>query len=177
MSKMTYDVAVDRYFYDGESLRWRNDLTKDAHPSAKMLAGRVVGCKDNLGYYVTAYKGKAYKVHRIVWLIVYGKWPNGIIDHINRDPSDNRIENLRDVGHSENQLNRKHSGRVDYPGVYVAKNGKYIANIKIQGNHKHLGTYETEADAISARKEAEAKYVPSRHLENVRRLCKNGDSN
>lgn len=44
--------------------------------------------------------------HRLAWLYVYGEWPTMDIDHINRDPTDNRICNLRHVSRSENNRNR-----------------------------------------------------------------------
>lgn len=39
--------------------------------------------------------GKRYAVHRVVWAVVHGTWPEGDLDHISRDTHDNRIENLR----------------------------------------------------------------------------------
>lgn len=38
---------------------------------------------------------RTYPVHRLAWLYVYGEMPSGMIDHINHQRSDNRIENLR----------------------------------------------------------------------------------
>lgn len=68
------------------------------------------GCTNKPGYKVLQYKGKQYKVHRLVaetFLIrVEGK---DFVDHINRDKADNRLENLRWVSCSENNLNRSQS--------------------------------------------------------------------
>src|SRR3546814_1788886 len=52
-------------------------------------------------------KGIPLLAHRVAWAIHYGEWPNGQIDHINGDPSDNRIANLRDVSALENARNAK----------------------------------------------------------------------
>jgi len=59
---------------------------------------------------------KSYCAHRLIWLYVYGKFPDNYIDHINHDRSDNRIENLRDVTISENNRNRK-----TFPNNYYNK--------------------------------------------------------
>ena len=54
------------------------------------------------GYKQGRIDGVAYLAHRVAWAICKGEWPSGVIDHINGDTSDNRIENLRDVSQSEN---------------------------------------------------------------------------
>lgn len=46
--------------------------------------------------------------HRAIWFLHFGRWPNDEIDHINHIRTDNRIENLRDVSHSENARRRIH---------------------------------------------------------------------
>lgn len=52
------------------------------------------------------HNGKRYAVHRVVWAVVMGEWPEGAIDHINRDTTDNRIENLRLATPSINAHNK-----------------------------------------------------------------------
>lgn len=54
-----------------------------------------LGSKDKDGYLILKVKGKRLKAHRVAWLLNYGEFPEGEIDHINRDRTDNRIENLR----------------------------------------------------------------------------------
>lgn len=48
---------------------------------------------------------KTYMLHRIAWLYMTGEWPKELIDHINRDPMDNRWCNLREANHSQNAYN------------------------------------------------------------------------
>lgn len=58
------------------------------------------------GYGRLYHKGKLYLTHRVAWALYYNKWPEHTIDHINRDGSDNRIENLRDVTQALNNTNK-----------------------------------------------------------------------
>ncbi len=54
-----------------------------------------LGSYDKDGYLILKIKGKQFKAHRIAWLLNYGEFPSMEIDHINRNRTDNRIENLR----------------------------------------------------------------------------------
>lgn len=56
-----------------------------------------------------SYNGKHISVHRLMWEIFNGPIPNGYeIDHIDRNPSNNALNNLRLVTHSENAKNANH---------------------------------------------------------------------
>jgi hypothetical protein len=67
------------------------------------------------------------------------------IDHINGDPSDNRISNLRDVSRTENQENQRRAQRHNKVGLLgVSPNGKgFISRIKVAGRKVNLGTFPT----------------------------------
>jgi hypothetical protein len=99
--------------------------------------------------------------HRIAWALTHGAWPTDQIDHIDGDPSNNRISNLRDVSNAENGRNQKL--RVDsstgVTGVYWHKaSGKWHASIYAGERQIHLGLHENKADAVAARKAAEKLY-------------------
>lgn len=69
--------------------------------------GKVAGYTSKKDGYVRVYhRGQLYMAHRVAWALHYGNWPEYTIDHINRDPSDNRIENLRDVPQFVNNTNK-----------------------------------------------------------------------
>lgn len=98
--------------------------------------------------------------HRAAWAMHYGEWPRGQIDHIDGNPSNNAIKNLRDVSARSNQRNSKMpknntSGCV---GVYKTKSGKWVATIGTARGNKHIGTFCEFGDAVSARKEAERRH-------------------
>jgi hypothetical protein len=99
----------------------------------------------------------SYGTHRLAWLYVHGEWPDGIVDHINRDPTDNRINNLRVVTYSQNYRNvgpRKNS-KTGVKGVCMHNlSGKYRATIRIEGRRLYLGLFETAEAAKAAYEKA-----------------------
>jgi hypothetical protein len=70
---------------------------------------RRQGSRLSTGYIAMSFvfKGRCYcaKIQRIVWALCYDQLPTQTIDHINGDRLDNRIENLRVVSQSDNNLN------------------------------------------------------------------------
>src|SRR5260221_2111217 len=66
----------------------------------------TVGTVTNHGYLHIMLDRKRYLAHRLAWLYCYGHFP-GELDHIDRDPLNNRVANLREVSHGENLINSK----------------------------------------------------------------------
>lgn len=123
-------------------------------------AGKVAGSRGKGGYIKIRIKDKILLGHRIAWAMHHqSQIPSGmVIDHVNHNPSDNRIDNLRVVSLSENARNMRLSGfnKSGYHGVYFCKQKqKWAAQIKIGGIHKHLGYFDDIKDAADKRKSVE----------------------
>jgi len=124
----------------------------------KTRAGDVAGHIESNGYLALWVLGTKYLAHRIAWLYMTGAWPVDQIDHINRDRSDNRFENLREVNNAENQQNR--SIRRDCASGFmgVRKNkSRWMAEIRADKVRFHLGTYDTPEEASAAYLEAKKR--------------------
>lgn len=97
-----------------------------------------------------------YAAHRCAWYYVHGIWPSNEIDHINGDPSDNRICNLREADKFQQAANmRKHvTGTTSrFKGVSFVKYGttyKWRAAIFCNGKRTYLGWFDNEIEAARA---------------------------
>ena len=136
-------------------------FTWKVRTSTSVKVGDVAGCPSGNGYLQIRVCSRKYLAHRLAWLYTYGEWPKGQIDHINRNRSDNRIANLRDVSHKQNQQNKSKSSHntSGCQGVHWHKrDSKWEAKIKHNRKSIHLGLFTTLEEALSARKAAEKLY-------------------
>lgn len=128
----------------------------------RVKAGESAGASDAYGYRVIRVDGQLYKAHRLAWLYVYGRWPEGLLDHINRTPGDNRIDNLREVSQSENMHNAARSCRSGVPGVrWREERRRWVAQIRVGYRNHVIGSFATKDEAIAARRAAERNMVSS----------------
>ena len=120
--------------------------------------GGEVGHITSEGYRATKINRKFYKVHNLIWLYVYGKFPDGVIDHKNRIRDDNTLENLRDVTRAANNQNAKpKKNKTGFFGVAL-KGEKFTAAIRILKKTIYLGIFNTPEEAHAAYIEAKLKY-------------------
>lgn len=153
---ITAERARELLAYDPDTgiLTWR--ISRGNGVCAGAIAGRV----NAGGYRQVTCDNRMYLAHRLAWLIHTGEWPTSEdIDHINRENDDNRWTNLREATHAENGRNRKLSSnnKSGVSGVHQC-NGRWIARIKIDGRHTHLGSFKELGEAAAVRKAAEQKY-------------------
>ena len=135
----------------------------------KVLVGKKVGSLNRLGYVQIKINKVFYYGHRLAWFCFYGQWPEQEIDHINGNPSDNRIINLRLANRSQNNQNR--GARVDCAsgirGVMRRKDtGRWKAEIRVNKKSISLGCFDSIESAAAARRIAEQKYF-THHREQV----------
>jgi len=72
-----------------------------------------------------------------------------VIDHINNDRFDNRLENLQIISQREN-INKDCNGSSKLYGVYKGHKNKWYSHLRVKGVDIHLGTFDTEARASIA---------------------------
>jgi hypothetical protein len=103
-------------------------------------------------------QGKSYRAHRIIWEILNSKIPEGsVVDHVNRNPFDNRIENLRLTTTAVNNRNQNKSinCKSGVTGVYkyISKGrtlwvARWSVNGKDQEKHFLVGNRRTDQEAF-----------------------------
>jgi len=112
---------------------------------------------NNNGYYrINLWKNNKYKTYLIHRLLAIEFIPNpnnySLIDHIDRNPLNNKLDNLRWANLSQNNYNRKYNNLTSkYRGVYWDKRkNKWGARISINRKSIFLGRYETEEEGALA---------------------------
>lgn len=145
--------------YDRESgyLFWKeikNPSTKNEKIYNGRFSNKKTGWLNSRGYLkINIYK-KSLLGHRIIWFLEYGSWPSKDLDHIDGNPSNNKLDNLREVTKSENLRNckRRQDNTSGITGVhYNKRQNQWTACVVLKGKKKHLGTFETKEEAINAR--------------------------
>ena len=127
----------------------------------KARKGMEAGSPDGKGYRRVRLDGGRYLVHRIIWKMVTGTDPAEELDHISHDPSDNRMDNLREATRTEqNQnLSKAKNNTSGVTGVSWDKTrGKWQSIICVEGKNRRLGYFTQRWHAIRARKLAEIGY-------------------
>ena len=127
----------------------------------RKYAGKEAGCLSNSGYRLISINNRLMKGHRLAWLIVYGHWPDGVIDHIDGNPSNNKIDNLRCVEQSLNMRNQKRNraNKSGFKGVsFFSRDQRWMACIKVDKRTRYLGYFDTPEEAHEAYQRASQKY-------------------
>jgi len=143
---ITRELLRELFNYE-PSTGWLMRRTRPANCTQK---GDIAGSVSSNGYINIMINGKQYKAHRIVWLYHFGTLPE-YLDHINRNKLDNRLENLRPATKAQNMANRSRNTKSSsrFKGVRQ-KRSKWMAQARIDGEKKYLGSFSTQEDAHRA---------------------------
>ena len=142
----------DMFYYDSDT----GLFTRLKTTSSNAIAGMIAGGVRPDGYVYIQFAGRRYYAHRLAWLYVHGHFPVGEIDHVDGDPSNNRLNNLRDVSKSVNQQNLKRA-KSHNPhkllGVRFDKRtskNPWVTRIVTNKKVVHLGCFSSAEEAHQA---------------------------
>jgi hypothetical protein len=129
--------------YDSGKLIWKVSR-------GRVHAGDEAGAIIPNGRKYVQVDGKKHLVHRVIWFLHNGDCPE-FLDHIDGNPLNNKIENLRPATKQQNAMNRKtrSDSSTGIKGIYP-KNNRFAASICISGVNKYLGTFNTKELAQAA---------------------------
>ena len=115
-------------------------------------AGEVAGGITDRGYVRITVCGCSVRAHHLAWAFAYGEYPDGEIDHADRNRANNAIENLRPATRSQQIQNRDFSeyNTSGATGVYRIASGRWRARVTLQGKCHHLGYFDTRDEAAAA---------------------------
>jgi hypothetical protein len=142
-----------------EALFSYNSLTGEISakfPRTSRPSGRRCDGFAKRGYRRVFISPHSYPAHRVAWKLHYKREPDGAIDHINGDVSDNRIVNLRPATQSQNCCNRrvKSTSLSGIKGLRQRPDGKWRAYLQINQRTVNLGAFTHKGDAIKALRQA-----------------------
>lgn len=121
-------------------------------------AGNEAGWLSKNGYVYVGLDGGSVSAHRIAWYMATGKQPKQFLEHIDRDPTNNRIANLRECTHAQNQQNKKtySNNRSGVKGVsWYPRYNKWRVRIQHLGRPILVGMFSDFEDACTARTTAQ----------------------
>jgi hypothetical protein len=130
---------------------------------SKNKVGDVLGSLTAQGYIAIQFDNKRYLAHRLAVLAMTGKMPEKVVDHINRNRTDNRWTNLRCVSQVENAHNQDREAKrnsTGFVGVHRWQ-GRYRAKIVVNHKQKHLGTFDYPDLAAAAYTAAKKELQPT----------------
>lgn len=156
--ELTHQILLELLAYVGETGQFVARIARGAAPM-----GKVVGTVTKDGYCWITIDRVQYPAGRLAWFYVYGQWPDGEIDHKDTNPSNNRIENLRDVTPTVNKQNKRRAqaGKKYSPllgAQWCKQAGKWKSSIRVSGRTKHLGFFPSDEAAAGAYVEAKRKF-------------------
>src|SRR5215469_12101263 len=152
--EMTPQLAREIWEYDEYTgkLYWK--VPSHNNNAGKGKEAGSVRWNGSIYFMTVGYKGKRFPIANIIWMIVYGVTPRDIIDHIDRDQTNNLTSNLREATSQQNSFNRRDrtDNTTGYQGVVVFR-GKFRAAITHNRKFIYIGVYETAEEAYEAYKQ------------------------
>lgn len=147
-NRPSYERVRELFVYSPETGIFIRRIPHGRHGCFR--AGSIAGSSDRLGRVSITVDRVQCQASHLAWLYTYGAWPNLEIDHVNRNPSDNRIFNLRlstraqNMGNTSAHRDSSHGLR----GIYFHRQSKkWHARIMVNGKVSSLGFFSSAEEA------------------------------
>lgn len=159
-NKITQDLALEYFEYSNGALYWKKKPGRGTAVGSR--AGTV--CKSNNRRSIRLF-GIRDLEYRVIFLMHYGYFPE-MVDHIDGDVTNNKIENLRASSRTTNQHNAKLSSRNTSGVKNVSWNShskRWQVIVCYNRKQKNYGEYEdlelAELVAIEARNKVHGEFA------------------
>lgn len=152
-----FTVTYLRFLFDYQDgqLIWRD------YSNSNAPAGSVAGCRKASGYIYVGIKGNTYLLHRLIYAWHTGEWPE-LVDHKDRDNTNNHIENLRPLSQTENRINSAATwSKTGFKGVkFDASRNRYITRL----GKRYVGCFKSAEEAGQAYIKAREALYPNAYI-------------
>lgn len=153
---LRYDPETGKLFWKPRARIWFKSDSAWKVWTTRFLEQEAFTSPDGDRYLTGTIFGQKAAAHRVAYAIHHGVWPQ-ILDHIDGDGRNNRLENIRSVDRLQNARNSKmpNTNTSGIAGVrFCRTHSRWVAQTRLGDSARTTRTFATKAEAISAREEA-----------------------
>jgi len=140
-SNISYNVLYDILLYDENTgiFTWKK-------PGRNRVVGAIAGTLHHSGYRYIELQGTQYSEHRLAWLYCFQEWPSNLIDHIDKNRSNNSLDNLREASNRLNSINKVNTSK--YGHNIHANKSKFTVSFRINKIVRKFGSHDLTTATI-----------------------------
>lgn len=143
---ITHERLLELIEYNPDS----GEILSKVDRGSRCKKGKILGTKNTTGHIVLQLDKRMYLAHRLVWFYCFKEWPVNIIDHIDRNSSNNKLDNLREATKATNNYNSKlySTNTTGIKGAFFdSRRNLYYSQIVANGKKTWLGYFNTLEEA------------------------------
>ena len=150
---LRYDQATGFLYWNARPESMFSSARDCAAWNTRYAGNRAFASKNDKGYCTGSIANRNYSAHRVIWAMETGVWPDRLVDHKDKDRSNNKLDNLRLATYQQNKANSTSARGSSSKFIGVSWNKfskKWSASIKLDGKSKHIGYFDSEVEAAEA---------------------------